>query len=86
MYDEQAKGCTDQKKNEHAAELIFRWTRSKDKQAEVWTSSGTDWYRDEHSSVKKVVCIIAPVECYSGYRYCQQEQSIPMINAQIQFI
>ena len=25
----------------------------------------------KHGHVKKVVCIIAPIDCYSGYRYFQ---------------
>ena len=24
-------------------------------------------FRDEHGQVTKVLCIIAPIECYSGY-------------------
>ena len=43
----------------------------KNKQAKGRTSSGTNWFRDEDSQVTKVVCIIAPIECYSGYMYFQ---------------
>ena len=31
-------------------------------------SSQMKRFQDEHSQVTEVVCIIAPVECYSGYK------------------
>ena len=31
----------------------------------------TNKVKNEHGQVTKVVCIIAPVECHSGYRYFQ---------------
>ena len=31
----------------------------------------TNWFRDEHGQVTKVMCIIAPTECHNGYWYFQ---------------
>ena len=40
-------------------------------QAKGQISLWTNCFRDENSQLIKVVCIISPVECYSGYRYFQ---------------
>ena len=51
--------------------------KPKDEQAQLYeqakarTSSGTNCFRDEHSQLKKIVCIIALAQCYSDYRYFQ---------------
>ena len=41
--------------------------QSKDKQAHGQTDLG-----DELGLVTKFVCIIAPIECYTGYRYFRE--------------
>ena len=38
--------------------------KPEDKKAQWWND-----FWDEQGQVTKVVCIIAPLECFSGYRY-----------------
>ena len=40
-----------------------------DEQAGGRTSSKTNCFWDDHGQIKKVVCIIAPIDCYGGQRY-----------------
>ena len=42
------------------------------------------WSRS--SCMMGCVYIIAPVECYSGYKYFQWKKTIPVIDAEIKFI
>ena len=41
-------------------------TTNPDKKAKVQKSSGANRFSDEHGPMKKVVCVIVPIECYNS--------------------
>ena len=57
-----------------------------------WTIQRMKKLKDElilgwsRSSCMGCVYIIAPIECYSGFKYFQWKNSIPVVDAKIQFI
>ena len=57
-------------------------TKSLGEQAKGRKRLGMNLFRDEHSQVTNVVCIIAPVECFNGCRYFEQK-NIPVIDGPI---
>ena len=51
-----------------------------DEQAKERRSSGRSDFGMYTVSVRKSVCTIAPIECYSGQRYFQEKKkNVPMI-------